>query len=167
MFLRAVLTRAPGSALTRAKAPGQLSIFSAAALSFDILSLHMKSPGANTETDPTRLDGPRRRDLLIGGLICAGSAFGACLMAAGHSWEVSVPLVFSAVVLLTAMRFGARAGIVGTLLATLIFALFLFKPLGKLRVASEAARANLVWMLLMGVVFSFLFAPPPSGVRRS
>jgi K+-sensing histidine kinase KdpD len=126
----------------------------------------MRFPDLIEKTEPTRLHLRRRVDFLIGGLVCAAAALGACFLAAGHPWEVFVPLVFSAVLLLTAMRFGARAGIAGTLLAAVIFAVFLFKPLGKLQVASETARANLVWMLLMGIVFSFLFAPPPSGVRR-
>ena len=126
----------------------------------------MKLPGIIENTESTRLRKLRRLDVLIGGLLCAVAALGACFLAAGHPWQVSVPLVFSAVVLLTAMRFGARAGIAGTLLAAVIFAVFLFKPLGSLQVASETARANLIWMLLMGIAFSFLFAPPTSGVRR-
>lgn len=125
----------------------------------------MKFPDPIHKPDPTR-SGLRRVDFLIGGVACAVAALGASFLAAGHPWEVSVPLVFSAVVLLTAMRFGARAGMIGTLLAAVIFALFLFKPLGRLQVASEPARANLLWMLLIGIVFSFLFAPPSSGVRR-
>jgi K+-sensing histidine kinase KdpD len=106
-----------------------------------------------------RWRGYHRIDFLIGGLVCAIAALAASLVAAGHSWEVSVPLFFSVVLLLTALRFGARAGILGTLAASLIFAVFLFRPLGSLHVANETARANLVWMLLMGIVFSFLFAP--------
>jgi K+-sensing histidine kinase KdpD len=120
---------------------------------------------SNQKRETTRLRILRRADLLIGGLICAIAALGASFLAAGHSWQVAVPLLFSAVVLLIAMRFGVLAGIVGTLLAAGIFAMFLFKPLGQLRVANQTARDNLVWMLLLGIVFSFLFAPPP-GVRR-
>lgn len=126
----------------------------------------MKFPDSIEKPGRTRLHILRRVDFLVGGLLCAVAALGASLLAAGHPWEVCVPLVFSAVVLLTAVRFGARAGIAGTLLAAVIFAVFLFKPLGNLRVASETARANLVWMLLVGIVLSFLFAPPPPGVRR-
>ncbi len=129
--------------------------------------LHMKSPDSIENPEQAqRLRILRQVNVLAGGLVCSVAALGASLVAAGHSWGVCVPLGFSAVVLLTAMRFGARAGIVGTLLAAVIFAVFLFKPLGKIHVASEAARVNLVWMLLMGIVFSFLFAPPPSGVQR-
>ncbi|HKF21592.1 MAG TPA: DUF4118 domain-containing protein [Candidatus Angelobacter sp.] len=126
----------------------------------------MKLSDIVENTESTRLRKLRRLDVMIGGLFCAVAALGSCFLAAGHPWQASVPLVFSAVVLLTAMRFGARAGIAGTLLAAVIFAIFLFKPLGSFRVASETARTNLIWMLLMGIAFSFLFAPPTSGVRR-
>ncbi|HMF91059.1 MAG TPA: DUF4118 domain-containing protein [Candidatus Angelobacter sp.] len=126
----------------------------------------MKSPTVIENDEPARLRILRRVNSLIGALVCAVAALGASLLAEGHAWEVSVPLVFSAVVLLTALRFGARAGIAGTLFAAVIFAVFLFKPLGKLHVASDTGRANLVWMLLLGVVFSFLFAPPSSGTRQ-
>jgi hypothetical protein len=33
-------------------------------------------------------------------------------------------------------------------------------------VADESARGNLGWMMLIGIGFSFLFAPPSSGIRR-
>jgi K+-sensing histidine kinase KdpD len=107
-----------------------------------------------------------RIDFLIGGLICAIAALGACMLAAGHPWNVWVPLFFPGVLLLTALRFGARAGVLGTLAATLVFAEFLFRPLGSLRVANAAARSNLGWMLLIGIALSFLFAPPTSKFRQ-
>jgi len=146
--------------------PEKLSIFPTATLASDILSSCMKLSDVIENTESSRLRKLRRLDFMIGGLFCAVAALGACFLAAGHPWQASVPLVFSVVVLLTAMRFGARAGIAGTLLAAVIFAVFLFKPLGSLQVAGETARANLIWMLLIGIVLSFLFAPPTSGVRR-
>jgi K+-sensing histidine kinase KdpD len=76
------------------------------------------------------------------------------------------PLIFTAVLLVTAAIFGARAGILGTVLAALVFAGFLFGPLGSIQVANDSARANLGWMLLIGIGFSFLFAPPSSTIRR-
>ena len=108
----------------------------------------------------------RRIDSLIGGVVCAIAALLVSALAAGHSWQVWVPLVFSAVLLLTAWFFGLRAGILGTLLAAAVFATFLFAPLGSVRVANEAARTNLGWMLLIGIAFSLLFAPATSGFRR-
>ena len=105
-------------------------------------------------------------DAAIGGLICVLAAVGLSAAADGHTWKNLVPLIFTAVLLLIAALLGARAGILGTLLAAVIFASFLFGPIGSIQVANESARANLGWMLLIGIGFSFLFAPPTSGMRR-
>ena len=102
----------------------------------------------------------------------SGAAFGvlaagaASLVAAGHSWEVWVPLAFSVVLLVIALSFGTRAGVLATLLAASIFAVFLFQPTGSLRVAESTARANLGWMLLAGLASSLLLAPPKASLRR-
>jgi K+-sensing histidine kinase KdpD len=103
---------------------------------------------------------PRKAEFLVGGLVCALAALAASALAAGHSWQVWMPLLFSAVLFFTAVIFGARAGLLGSLLAALIFAMFLFSPTGKISVANDTARTNLGWMLLTGIAFSFLFAPP-------
>lgn len=117
------------------------------------------------ERTESRLWQLARADALIGSTLCALAAAGASLIAAGYQWRVFVPLIFTSVLLLIALLFGTRAGILGTLLAATVFAAFLFQPLGRLRVLDDAARANLGWMLLIGVSFSFLFAPPTSGFR--
>jgi K+-sensing histidine kinase KdpD len=116
--------------------------------------------------NPSQLRILGRIDFLIGGLICAITALGACVLAAGHPWNVWVPLFFTGVLLLTALLFGARAGVIGTLAAALVFAEFLFRPMGSLRVSSAVARSNLGWMLLIGIALSFLFAPPRSKFRQ-
>jgi K+-sensing histidine kinase KdpD len=105
-------------------------------------------------------------DATIGGLVCGIAAVSLSAAAGGHEWKNIVPLVFTAVLLAIAALFGSRAGILGTVLAGLIFASFLFAPTGNIQVANEAARANLGWMMLIGIGFSFLFAPPSSGIRR-
>jgi K+-sensing histidine kinase KdpD len=105
-------------------------------------------------------------DAAIGGLVCAIAAVGFSAAAGGHEWKNMVPLIFTTVLLVTAAFLGSRAGILGTVLAALIFASFLFAPTGNIQVANEAARANLGWMMLIGIGFSFLFAPPTSGLRR-
>src|SRR5262249_19076824 len=105
-------------------------------------------------------------DAAIGAVICGLAAIGATAVSAGHSWQSLVPLAFILVLLLVGGIFGARGGILGTILAGLIFASFLYSPIGRLSVASESARSNLGWMLLIGIAFSFLFAPPTSGFRR-
>jgi len=108
----------------------------------------------------------RKADSLIGGLICAIAAIAVCRLASGHPWQTVVPLVFSTVLLAVAVVFGTRAGILGSLLSALVFAALLFSPVGSIHVTNEAARSNLGWMLLIGVSFSLLFAPPTSGLRR-
>ena len=105
-------------------------------------------------------------DAVIGGIICSLAAIGAIAASEGHSWKNMVPLVFTVVLLIIAAFFGAKAGILGTVLAALVFALFLFSPTGNVSVANESARSNLGWMLLIGIGFSFLFAPPSSGLHR-
>ena len=87
-------------------------------------------------------------------------------VAVGHPWRVWAPLMFSAVLLLIALWYGMRAGIIGTLLAALVFAVFLVEPRGTLHAPDPAARSSLAWMLLIGIAFSFLFAPPTSGFRQ-
>lgn len=105
-------------------------------------------------------------DAAIGGLVCTLAAVGFSAAANGHEWKNLAPLIFTAVLLLIAAIFGARAGILGTVLAAMVFAGFLFGPVGSIHVADESARANLGWMLLIGIGFSFLFAPPTSPIRR-
>jgi K+-sensing histidine kinase KdpD len=105
-------------------------------------------------------------DAAIGGALCAIAAVVTSAVASGHSWKTFVPLMFSVVLLLNARMFGTRAGLLGTVLAALVFAGLLFGPVGSIQVANESARANLGWMLLIGIGFSFLFAPPTSGFRR-
>jgi K+-sensing histidine kinase KdpD len=105
-------------------------------------------------------------DAAIGGLVCALAALALSAAANGHAWKNLAPLIFTVVLLMTAALCGARAGIIGTLIAAMIFASFLFNPTWNIQVADESARGNLGWMMLIGIGFSFLFAPPTSGIRR-
>lgn len=103
---------------------------------------------------------------LAGGILCFVAAILAAVFANGHAWQVDVPLAFTVVLLVVALLFGARAGVIGTLLAALVFATHLFNPMGSLRIASNAARSSLGWMLMIGIAFSFLFAPQKSSLKR-
>jgi K+-sensing histidine kinase KdpD len=105
-------------------------------------------------------------DAALGGLVCALAALALSAAANGHTWKNMAPLIFTVVLLIIAGLFGSRAGIIGTVVAAMIFAGFLFNPTGNIQVSDEAARGNLGWMMLIGIGFSFLFAPPSSGIRR-
>jgi K+-sensing histidine kinase KdpD len=151
----------------------QLSIFPTAALSSAILIVEplRQVTAIMTSTQKPAALGKipllRRMHSLMGGAVCAVAALAAVALAAGHPWQVWVPLPFSVVLLLTAWFFGARAGILGTLLGAAIFAYLLFSPRGSIHVADATARANLGWMLLVGIGFSLLFAPSRPDDRRS
>jgi K+-sensing histidine kinase KdpD len=118
------------------------------------------------------LDHAKKRDLrstmeaLLGASLCAIASIAVSAVSLGRSWEEWAPLAFVIVLLLTTAIFGALAGVVGTILSAIIFASFLLRPLGSIHVSSAAARANLAWMLLVGMSYALLFAPPHRGFRR-
>jgi hypothetical protein len=66
----------------------------------------------------------------------------------------------------TAIRWGHLGTITGLVCAAMLFAVS-FQPIGSLAVASEAARANLGWMLLLGIPAAFLSAPAPEQQLRA
>jgi K+-sensing histidine kinase KdpD len=105
-------------------------------------------------------------DAAIGGLVCTLAALALSAAANGHTWKNMAPLIFTGVLLVIAGLFGSRAGIIGTVVAAMIFAAFLFSPMENMQVSDQSARGNLGWMMLIGIGFSFLFAPPSSGIRR-
>jgi K+-sensing histidine kinase KdpD len=72
------------------------------------------------------------------------------------SFKTFLPFFFLGVIILIAIRFGNRAGIVGTLAAALVFATFLFEPTLSPLVEDTAARDHLIWMLLIGIILSDL-----------
>jgi|SRR5579884_1539999 len=151
----------------------QLSIFPTTTLSFVILRVRemiVQHTGSNykdmVKLAVEKLHTTQIMDVALGSILCGVAALITAALAVGRPWSIFVPLFFSVVLLLVAGFFGSRAGIVSTLIAAIIFAGFLYGPLKSIHVANDSARANLGWMLLIGIAFSFLFAPPTSGLRR-
>ena len=62
-----------------------------------------------------------------------------------------LPLLFIVVIVLAAIRYGIVAGTMGAFVATLVFAYFLFAPIGSLHVERPESRTSLAWMLMIGV----------------
>jgi len=102
-----------------------------------------------------------------GVLIAAAAAYAAAWLFQGNDVRVVLPLWFVAVLVVVGLRYGIGVGIVGSLLSAAIFAIMLFSPLGSFRVTDHVARQNLAWMILGGVVLSYLFAPSDSVHRKS
>ncbi len=69
-----------------------------------------------------------------------------------------MPLVCLIFIVLVAVRYGARSGIIGSILATVVFCFALFPPVGAFHVDDQSERANVVWMLLGGVSLSYLLS---------
>ncbi len=99
-------------------------------------------------------------------VLLAGSAGLACIALAASATRNLVPAAFVVAVVLVALRFGALAGILGSVAGAAIFARWLYPPLGSLRVESAVARDHLGWMLLAGVSLSYLLAAPDVSQKR-
>lgn len=100
------------------------------------------------------------RDILLGALWCAAAATFFCILLIDSPFKPQAPLLFLSVLLVIAARFGAAAGSIGTVMAALIFAEFLFEPFHKLAVNNPVARSDMGWMVLGGLAISALFGKP-------
>jgi K+-sensing histidine kinase KdpD len=112
---------------------------------------------------------PRLRSLLktaLGAVICAWSAALTCILLHGREVGAALPVAFLAIVVLVAIRFGTAAGVLGTAVSAILFAIFLYRPMGALSVNSTAARTNLAWLVLGGLACSYLIAPVGSERER-
>ena len=89
-------------------------------------------------------------------LTCTFLALVLALSFRGFSYKTMVPILFIAVIAATAAQWGQSGAIAGALSAAAIFATLLFEPLGRLAVSSAAARDELGWMTLFGIVAAFL-----------
>ncbi len=99
----------------------------------------------------------------IGVLICAWSAVLLSFLFNGNTSRTIVPIAFLGIVVLVSIRCGIAAGVLGSAVAALIFATFLYAPLGSPQIANKAARANVGWLLLGGLAISYLLGSPSSG----
>ena len=103
---------------------------------------------------------------VIGVLLCCFAAYAASFGFRGYDSKSSLPLVFIAVITVVALRFGSLAAILSSCASAAIFALFLFPPIGSLRIQDLQQRTNLGWFLVAGLSVSFLFADSPSRKQR-
>jgi K+-sensing histidine kinase KdpD len=100
---------------------------------------------------------------IVASVLCA---IALALFFSRTQWKVVAPFLFAAVLVLLASRFGAMVSVVGSLLATLIFAYVLFAPVHSLKVENEAERASLAWMILLSVSASYLLFPSRTDGHR-
>jgi K+-sensing histidine kinase KdpD len=108
----------------------------------------------------------RSLKILAGLALCATAALAVSASGALNPWQKILPLAFVIILVLLSSRYGLLVGVLGAPLAALIFAYFLFPPLHSFQVESEVAKGNLGWMVLAGVVISYLLAPQNPGMHN-
>ena len=99
-------------------------------------------------------------------VLCALAAFAVSASDLLHPWRLVLPLAFVVILVMLATRYGVIVAVIGAPLAAFIFAYFLFPPLHSFQVDNDAAKGNLGWMILAGVVISYLVAPQNPHTRN-
>ncbi|MBV8477984.1 MAG: DUF4118 domain-containing protein [Acidobacteria bacterium] len=94
----------------------------------------------------------------LASLVCGMSAALLSWFFKSSASRALVPLVCLVFIVVVAIRYGARSGIIGSILATVVFCFALLPPVGSARVADQTERANVVWMLLGGISLSYLLS---------
>ena len=102
----------------------------------------------------------------MGVILCTTAAGCFSLLFHESSFKRYLPLLFISIILLVAVRFGTWAGVVGTLLSSVVFAMFLFAPQSSLMVSDLTARSNLIWMVVVGLILSYFFAATPPNKKE-
>jgi K+-sensing histidine kinase KdpD len=100
---------------------------------------------------------------LLGVLICAWSAALMSFIFHGRSSRFILPVVFLGIVFLVSNRYGVSAGLLGSAVAALIFAMFLYAPIGSPLIADKTARSTLGWLVLGGLTVSYLLGSTTGG----
>lgn len=108
----------------------------------------------------------RSLKIVAGLATCATAALALSASSVLQPWQKILPLGFVIILVLLSMRYGLLVGVLGAPLAALIFAYFLFPPLHSFQVESEVAKGNLGWMVLAGVVISYLLTPQNPGMHN-
>ncbi len=101
----------------------------------------------------------RPLNIAIGTLLSAAFASVLTMLFQRSTVRGALPLAFVVILVLLSRQFGVSVSLTGSLTAAIIFALFLFPPLGSTRVENEHARMNLGWMVLCAVAVSYLLYP--------
>jgi K+-sensing histidine kinase KdpD len=101
----------------------------------------------------------RLRTAALGLGFCTAAALVVTGVSVPRPWRVFVPFAFIAVIVLLAARYGMWVAVLGSVVTSLIFAYFIFPPLHSFRVEDKMERSAIAWMILGGVVVSFLLIP--------
>jgi len=96
---------------------------------------------------------------VLGSVLCAALSAAVSFLGRSQTGKSALPIWFLAVVTVIVFRFGSLAGVLGTILSAMIFAAYLFEPLGRLAVHNTDQKNNLMWMVLVGLAISMFGQP--------
>jgi K+-sensing histidine kinase KdpD len=103
----------------------------------------------------------------FGTAISVGIAALLIFLARGSHRSVLVPIVFIVVVILCARYFGLVAGILGSIVSTALFEVFLFEPYGTVHIDDQQALSNLGLLLFAGIALSYANSKHDDSHRAS
>jgi hypothetical protein len=104
---------------------------------------------------------------LVGITLCAGIAGFLCLLLSDVSTHWVAPLLFLLATIPIAHFWGTKAGIFGAAVANLIFAVFLFPPIGSLAVREGTDRLILISFQLCAIGVAYLSRVEPTWTEIS
>ncbi len=121
----------------------------------------------NLLSNPDMIKGMSRvQSAVIGAGCCAIAAGGFTPIFTQIHFSSFAPILFLGVIFVVAARFGNFAGLIGTIVAALIFAIFLFEPRFSVMVRDAPSRNHLIWMVVIGVVVSDLLGAYSAGDKN-
>jgi K+-sensing histidine kinase KdpD len=106
-------------------------------------------------------------DTAIGIAMCGIAAAALSLLMENVAAKPLLPLLFIIVLVAAALRYGVLSAVLGAVLATAIFAYFLFVPVGSFSVKKGEARNNLAWMVMVGIPTAYFAWSTKVDARRT
>jgi len=97
--------------------------------------------------------------------VCAAAAFAVSVLSHGHAVKSAVPVTFLLALAPIALIAGRTVGLAVSLVATLIFAAYLYAPYGSLAIHSAVDRVELFCFALAAVAVVY-FSPGPNRLAN-
>lgn len=86
-------------------------------------------------------------------LLCVGAGI-FCLLFRNTPAVASGPIVFLVPITWVALNLSRWSAALGTCVSALVFATFLFEPIGQLRIDNPYQASKIGWLLLFGIIIS-------------
>ena len=109
---------------------------------------------------------PKTQKSLRGIVFCISAAAVLSLVLRGPDTRLAAPILCTCAVMASSFLWGRAAAILGAMAATLTFDLFLFPPIGSIRVSDPAERLALALLAWSAVVAALMTPPDPAEASQ-